>query len=239
MNDVTSLELDDGVTFLPFREGSYWQSMEYGPMYDDVDELYTTRTHVFLNFGDSDIKEHISIDIDLHFEWQPKPVSLLYQPLSGEPFTLAYTAPLSLQIAWKLHQSLEWLRIKDVHDLILLLQHPIYDLPAIEETVAHLVDECYISSGDHQKNETHIKLLLENDFENIRHTQNPPDYSKLWKEWVDYAKVNNIKLMAASFEEMRVQLQDALVKSDFKEYVEVFGLPQPSDEAKYYRKHYW
>ena len=235
---VTSLDLDDGVKFKAFREDNYWEDMEYGLYYDDMVELSTVGTEVLFTLEDSTDPEYMSLDISLHLEWQANPVPLLYQPMSGEPFTLAYTAPLSLQIAWKLHQTLSWLRIKDVHDLVWLLKHPLYDLEAIGETVQYLVDEYYITSGNHQKNVVQLQHFLANEFNKLRY-YTPPNYAQLWKEWEIYVAANEIKNSAASFKAMRIELQTSLEQSEFKEYVAVFGWPKPSDDVKHYRKNYY
>ncbi|OJJ21598.1 hypothetical protein BKI52_13870 [marine bacterium AO1-C] len=234
---VTSLDLNDGVTFKPFQEDNYWEDMEYGLYYDDMTYLSTVGTEVLFELADSTGPEYISLDISLHLEWQARPVSLVYQPLSGEPFTLAYTAPLSLQVAWKLHQVLDWLRCKDVHDLIWLLKHPSYDLEAIGKTMQCLIDEYYITSGNHKKNVVQIEHLLADRFDKLRYYA-APDYNKFWKEWETYVAANEVKNSAASFKAMRAQLQASLEQSDFKEYVTVFGLPQPSSKAKHYRQNY-
>ncbi|HAS47102.1 MAG TPA: hypothetical protein DCS93_41855 [Microscillaceae bacterium] len=235
---VTSLDLDDGVKFKSFREDNYWEDMEYGLLYDDMTELSTVGTKLAFELEDSIEPEYMYLDISLHLEWQATPVSLLYQPMSGEPFTLAYTAPLSLQIAWKIHQTLIRLRIKDVHDLIWLLKHPSYDLEAIGETARYLIDEYYITRHTHQENLVQLKYFLADEFDKVNYYTASND-AQLWRDWENYAAKNEIKNSVASFEAMRIELQASLEQSGFKEYIAVFGWPTPSEEAKHYKKNYY
>src|SRR6202007_2551176 len=74
------------------------------------------------------------------------PVSLIYKPIHGEPFTLTATVPISLQVSWKIHQTLVRPRFKDLFDLIYLLQHPSFDEQARETSFRALINECEASN---------------------------------------------------------------------------------------------
>jgi len=62
------------------------------------------------------------------------------------PFVLPHTPPLSLQMAWKMHQCLGRLRFKAPLDLLFLLRHPSFDAAARAQALHSLAEECQADS---------------------------------------------------------------------------------------------
>ncbi len=145
MIDVTETELDDGVKFTSFSENAFWRGIDYA-MDDDFPTVNTD-----IEYTVNDKGEEASLDISFNLDLDVEPVPLLYKPMLGEAFTIPYTPPLSLQVAWKLHQTIVRARFKDLYDLSYLLQHPSYDSKAANETLQALVNECYKDKIDNDK----------------------------------------------------------------------------------------
>ncbi len=153
---VTELLLFDGVGFRSFRENNFWRMIDYA-MADDFPTVNTD----LLCFVDGTRFEDMCMDISFNLDLDYPPVPLLYQPLQGEPFELPYTCPLSLQVSWKLHQTIVRPRLKDLIDLIYLLQHEDFDATTFAQSVQALKAECAADqassvSQSHQSSERHL-----------------------------------------------------------------------------------
>jgi hypothetical protein len=95
--------------------------------------------------------------VSFNLELNIQPIPLKYVPLFGESFLVPYTVPLSVQVAWKLHQTIVRPRFKDLYDLRHLLSNSLYDRQALKETLQTLVDEC---SMDPSITKAAIKKIL-------------------------------------------------------------------------------
>jgi len=125
--------------------------------------------------------EKMRMDISYNIHVDDAPVPLLYQPLRGEPFMIPHTAPLSLQVSWKLHQTVTYARFKDIFDLIHLLEHPSFDAATRQKTVDAFMKECMITEYGPER----IILLFTQQLEKL--FVNTSDYDRdiaaSWKYW--------------------------------------------------------
>ncbi|MCW3791424.1 nucleotidyl transferase AbiEii/AbiGii toxin family protein [Paenibacillus sp. LS1] len=142
---VTEMDLNDGIVFRSFRENAFWRRIDYA-MADDFPTVNTelafyidSEPRVGNEYKDED---ELHLDISFNLELDEKSVALSYQPMVGEAFIVPHTVPLSIQIAWKLHQTIVRPRFKDLYDLQHLLSNPSYDQQALKETLQTLVNEC-------------------------------------------------------------------------------------------------
>lgn len=134
---VTSLQLDDGVSFTSFSENAFWRHVDYAM----ADDFPTTSTDVSCRVGSRRVD--FSFDLSFNLDLPLEPVPLKFVPLRGESFTVPKTPPLALQVAWKLHQTVVRPRIKDFYDLAHFLIHPAFDAAAREDALQAFVDECH------------------------------------------------------------------------------------------------
>lgn len=137
LTQVTEAEVNDDIVFRSFTENAFWRGIDYA-MNDDFP---TTNTDLMVTVPGRD-PEEIGLDISWNLPLPEKTVAFLYQPLKGEPFELNHTVPLSLQISWKLHQTVVRPRHKDLNDLVLLLAHPLVNLEVLEKAAKAYADEC-------------------------------------------------------------------------------------------------
>ncbi|MBU8714599.1 nucleotidyl transferase AbiEii/AbiGii toxin family protein [Brevibacillus parabrevis] len=170
---ATEMDLQDGIVFRSFRENAFWRRIDYA-MADDFPTVNTDIAYYFAGEKREANRYHeLYLDISFHLDMQLAPVSLEYRPVLGDSFCVPYTVPLSIQVAWKLHQTIVRPRFKDLYDLNYLLAHPAYDEQALAETLQALVDECRlepsIAKHDMQKVLVHdladLYPLLINDYE--------------------------------------------------------------------------
>jgi len=160
MIQVTELDLDDGIVFRSFRENAFWRYIDYA-MADDFPTVNTDIAYFFKNEPrEADQYHELYLDVSFNLEMEIEPVSLEYQPVFGDCFVVPYTVPLSIQVAWKLHQTVVRPRFKDLYDLQYLLSHPSYDHDALEVTLQTLVNEC---SLDQSITKADIKKILVDD----------------------------------------------------------------------------
>lgn len=111
----------------------------------------------------------IHVDISFNIEITAQPVPLKYNPLEGGVFTIPKAVPLSMQVAWKMHQTILRPRFKDIFDLIHFLPLQNTDEEAKSQSIQELVNECEINGGD-------IKRL------NWYVTENAERYAYLFEE---------------------------------------------------------
>jgi len=131
---VTSIALDDGVCFRNFADNTFWRMIDYAM----DDDFPTVNTDLLAWVGGEEC-ELYGMDVSFGLRLDPPPIPLLYQPISGEAFMVPLTCPLTLQIAWKLHQTLVRPRFKDVVDLVWLLESNPVDSKAVMQA---LQQEC-------------------------------------------------------------------------------------------------
>ncbi|MGG4443533.1 nucleotidyl transferase AbiEii/AbiGii toxin family protein [Brevibacillus fortis] len=159
MIQVTELDLNDGIVFRSFRENAFWRCIDYA-MADDFPTINTDIAYYFKGqTRDADQYSELSLDISFNLEMEKEPVPLEYRPFFGDSFLVPYTVPLSIQIAWKLHQTIVRPRFKDLYDLKFLLSHTSYDNEALQETLQALVNECSIDPAI--KKEDMKKVLVD------------------------------------------------------------------------------
>ncbi|MCM3170981.1 nucleotidyl transferase AbiEii/AbiGii toxin family protein [Paenibacillus sp. MER 99-2] len=166
MIQVTELDLNDGVMFRSFRENAFWRRIDYA-MADDFPTINTDLAYYFTSEprqGDT-YEEELFLDISFNLDMEVAPIPITYQPLMGEPFVVPYTVPLSIQVAWKLHQTIVRPRFKDLYDLSFLLTHPTYDKQTLQQTLQTLVNECHI---DPSITDAAIKKVLVDDLVDLR-----------------------------------------------------------------------
>ncbi|UOQ71961.1 nucleotidyl transferase AbiEii/AbiGii toxin family protein [Hymenobacter cellulosilyticus] len=145
---VTEQAAHDGVRFRSFRENAFWRTIDYAM----DDDFPTVNTDLAYWLDGEEKLDEIPLDISFNLPLSVPSVPLLYRPLHGEPFLVPHTAPLALQISWKIHQTLVRPRFKDLFDLIHLLRHPDFTYTTRQQALQALVDEC-------QTDETNVHRL--------------------------------------------------------------------------------
>lgn len=136
VTQITELELNDGIKFRSFRENDFWRGVDYA-MNDDFP---TTNTDLKCYINDTVLD--LSLDISWNLPLDEEMVELEYHPLIGSSFTIQKTIPLSLQISWKLHQTIVGPRTKDLIDIILMIDNNILTEEQIKRIAFHLTNEC-------------------------------------------------------------------------------------------------
>jgi len=217
---VTEYPMHDGVVFKSFSENAFWRMIDYAM----ADDFPTVNTDLSCSVEGNGF-ETLQLDISFNLPVEAPPVPLLYKPLKGQPFTIPYTAPISLQVAWKLHQTLVRLRWKDILDLIYLLQHPLYNQEAIQQTLDALVKECRKDNI----NLSRIKLLVTDDLKNFFQSRSLIDSWNWWRHQqhavhypyssFDRAEfITDVTLLPINLSVFTQQFADALYKSGFTEH---------------------
>ncbi|WP_228469518.1 nucleotidyl transferase AbiEii/AbiGii toxin family protein [Paenibacillus sp. JNUCC31] len=162
---VTEMDLNDGIVFRSFRENTFWRRIDYAM----ADDFPTVNTELAFYIDSEPRKEdmyedELHLDISFNLDLNEKSVALLYQPMVGEAFVVPHTVPLSIQIAWKLHQTIVRPRFKDLYDLQHLLSNPSYDQQALQETLQTLVNECAIDPAISKED---MKKVLVDDLHDV------------------------------------------------------------------------
>ncbi len=168
---VTESEADDGVVYTSFTENRFWRLIDYA-MDDDFPTVNTDLSCTV----DGEQLQYLNLDISFNLDIDAPPVPMLYTPLRGEPFVLPFTAPLSLQVSWKIHQTLVRLRFKDLLDLIHLLQHPSWNRETLQQSLQALVNECAADKVD-------IRRLGALFSGNVASLCPPGSLQKTWEHW--------------------------------------------------------
>jgi hypothetical protein len=229
---VTETTENDGVIFNSFTMNAFWRMIDYAM----ADDFPTVNTDLICKV-DGTKMDWFSMDVSFNLEILPPPIPLLYKPLRGESFTIPYTVPLALQVAWKLHQTLARPRFKDIFDLIHLLQHGDFNDLTLNQTLQALVNECSIEFV----NVDNLKYMLDGNlqplFKNIA-------VNKSWNYWrfgKDSSSINsyekaeyitNVEDLPESLEEFIKPLSLALTKAGFT--IETLqNLPKPKTNKHY------
>ncbi|MFZ6677585.1 nucleotidyl transferase AbiEii/AbiGii toxin family protein [Undibacterium sp. Tian12W] len=142
---VTEAVADDDIRFRSFRKNAFWRRIDYAM----AEDFPTVNTDLAYSQGDAPYDE-ISMDVSLNLDLAQGPVPLLYRPVLGDAFLIKNTVPLSLQIAWKIHQTLVRPRFKDLFDLGHLLQHREFDEVTHTQMRQALERECQVGKVDMQ-----------------------------------------------------------------------------------------
>ncbi len=229
---VTDAYQTDGTRFLSFKQNAFWRMIDYA-MADDFPTVNTDLTC----WVDNEKFDWFSLDISFNLDIEVGSVPLLYQPVRGEPFTIPQTVPLSLQVAWKIHQTLVRPRFKDIFDLIHLLQHPAFDAKALAQAQLTLVNECSADNVD-------VRSLLYLINGNLQPLFKEDDMQALWEFWrfgkskklrYDfYPKAEEItdpEKLPATLAEFLGQFQSALSTAGFNQYL-INHLPTPTRQKR-------
>ena len=165
------------------------------------------------------------------------PVPLLYRPLRGEPFTIPQTVPLSLQVAWKIHQTLVRPRFKDIFDLIHLLQHPAFNAKAFEQAQQALVNECSTDNVDVRS----LLYLINGHLQPLFKEENMQALWEFWRfgkskelSYEFYPKAEEItdpEKLPATLAEFLGQFQSALRTAGFTQDL-IHHLPTPTRQKR-------
>ena len=184
MTHVTELTLDDGWAFRSFRENAFWRLIDYA-MADDFPTVNTDLLcwRVGQEPADKDAAEPIAVDVSFNLPMDLPSVPLRYQPAQGPPFVVPHTAPLALQVAWKLHQTLVRPRLKDLFDLLHLLRHPDFTATASQQALAALRQECRADGTDPGR----LGYLLAGNLAPLYPQQDAEEIWQYWRHQRDYS----------------------------------------------------
>jgi hypothetical protein len=172
---VTELPMDDDITFRSFREDAFWRMIDYAM----DDDFPTVNTNLQYQVGEAE-PASLTLDISFNLPMAVPSVPLWYQPAQGAPFTISYTTPLALQVAWKLHQTLVRPRFKDLFDLLHLLKHPTFTPEVRQQALASLAEEC---QADHTDLNRLSWLLAGNLRPLYKEDAYTKDLATIWHYW--------------------------------------------------------
>lgn len=163
--EITTMPLNDGFHFVDFRENQFWRRIEYA-MHDDFP---TVMTDLECYIGNECYKLFLSVSFNLPIPFEPVP--LFYQTPIDE-FIYPKTVPLSLQIAWKIHQTIVRPRPKDIYDLTYLAKN-VNHQQIIDDTIFALLQECEKDNIDIErvKRFFNYKFIPFADWENYHFTK--------------------------------------------------------------------
>ncbi|GAB5527332.1 MAG: hypothetical protein Roseis2KO_52040 [Roseivirga sp.] len=167
---VTEHTTDDSVQFRSFSENAFWRMMDYA-MADDFPTV-NTDIRCWVN----GVQFDFDLDISFNLEVNGAATSLEYRPLKGSSFLVPYTAPLHLQVAWKIHQTLVRPRMKDLFDLMYLVQHKDFDREILLQSFDALLKECLADEVNLSQLEDFLNYRLDKLFEKVSLTDT-------WNYW--------------------------------------------------------
>lgn len=202
ISGITDQELDDGVRFESFFQNGYWDSIDYAMGVD----FPTVRTEINCWVNAEPVK--LSIDVSFNLPVDDPPVPMFYQPLRGDPFIIEKTAPLALQVAWKIHQCIQAPRIKDLFDLTYLVEHSSFNPKLLEQIIQSLVHECQTSHIPVQ----YLRSFFNYDAEKLSWGM---PYRQLWHEFVQHPPTTNMLLLAVPFEVFFRLFKKAMLDAGF------------------------
>ncbi|MBL7706422.1 MAG: nucleotidyl transferase AbiEii/AbiGii toxin family protein [Taibaiella sp.] len=168
---ITDIEWDDGVRFQRFVENQFWRSIDYA-MHDDFPTINTDITCWV-----DGVRVDFSIDLSFNLPLPFAPVPLIYRALNGAAFTFPYTVPLSLQVSWKIHQTLVRPRFKDLFDLIYLVSNKAFDTTVLQETAEALVQECKANGIKYKQ----VQYFFEYEIEKLFPAKTIKDSWSYWR----------------------------------------------------------
>ena len=230
---VTERQLADGVVLRSFQQDAFWRMIDYA-MADDFPTVNTDVPFEVVGLGSDFLRIDISFNLPLDVPSEP----LIYQPLQGEPFLLAHTTPLALQVAWKLHQPLVRPRFKDLFDLLHLLRHPDFTPAARQQCLDTLRQECRADNTD----PTRLHWLLAG---NLAPLFADVPVATAWQMWrhdlptplfgfYERARIiTDASLLPAMLAEFQAQLREAFTQAGFDANSEqLLALSAPSATRK-------
>lgn len=170
VTEITELDLNDGVKFRSFKENEFWRRIDYAM----ADDFPTVNTDLLCWVDEAEL--NFALDVSFNLDIEHPPISLTYKPLKGEPFIIPNTVPLSLQVSWKIHQTLVRPRFKDLFDLIYLVQHPTFNKNTLELSKQALINECIADNVDLNKLKHFLNYEIDKLFPNNSIDEN-------WNYW--------------------------------------------------------
>ena len=233
---ITEMNLDDEVRFRSFSVNDFWRSLDYA-MADDFPTVNTD-----LKCWVAGIELNLALDISFNLVLEHSAVSLEYKPLTGVPFTITNTVPLSLQVSWKIHQTLVRPRFKDLFDLIQLVRHPTFTSNTLNLSFEALLQECAADQVDLIR----LRYLLEFDMAKLfpnnciteswnswRHNVNNKNYSGDIQYFEKAEEVTDVMLLPEELDDFLEQFKETLQKSGFTiALLEKVSLFQPNTKPE-------
>lgn len=135
LKDITETQ---GIYGYQFEYDDNWTGLDYAMS----DDFPTVSTYIRC-YKNEELLFNLPLDISFNLEILYDPVSLLYRPIGFIPFLIKRTCPLSLQVSWKLHQTLARPRVKDFYDLVQLLRHEAFTAEVLQSAILALRKECW------------------------------------------------------------------------------------------------
>ncbi len=215
---ISEMYENDGVHFRSFRENRFWRMIDYA-MADDFPTV-NTDLDCWVD-GESIYPCHLDISFNLPVDIPP--VTLSYTPLRGNTFSIPNTVPLTLQVSWKLHQTLVRARFKDLFDLMHLVVHPAFTPDVLQETLQALVKECAMGNTDVAR----LNYLLNGDWDELF---NYDHVNLVWDYW-RHGRKNSYISSYIPFEDRvemitnpnKLPVDLAVFKEQFKQAFETAG----------------
>jgi hypothetical protein len=213
---VTAIDLNDNVRFRSFEENDFWRMIDYAM----AEDFPTVNTDILCWVNDQ--KVEFTLDISFNLDIEQGPVPLLYRPLQGDPFTVPNTAPLSLQIAWKIHQTLVRPRFKDLFDLTYLVRNVDFNAQILSASLQALVNECAADGIDlkrlvyflsYQFDKLFPANLIEDSWNNWRHGVPSKNFVEI-SYWDEAAKhTTDINMLPIDLTTFLTQLTNSLTNA--------------------------
>ncbi len=232
---ITELEVSDGVKFRGFKENQFWRLIDYAMAFD-----FPTVSTDLICWVDG-VKTDFTLEISFNLNIEQEPIPLIYEPLVGESFIFPYTVPLSLQVSWKIHQTLVRPRFKDLFDLITLVKHPDFDQKTLGFAMEALLNECAVSQVDLNRH----KHFLNYDFEKLfpkKSIQNNWNYWRHKGEAINYKiityseyaeRITDVTKLPVELLEFTEQLKDALTNAGFNiKLISHLQIPEEIEEIE-------
>ena len=221
LEQITTLPEYDGVRFRTFSENRFWRMMDYAM----GDDFPTVNTDLCCWVDGAEISSlHLDISFNLPVNVPAKP--FLYTPLRGEPFTIPNTAPLVIQVSWKLHQTMVRARFKDLFDLMHLVVHPEFTADVMEQSIAELVKECALDNTDPFR----LSYLLNGDWEEIFHIKT---VELVWDYWRHEKRDYYSGYIPGEYETAGQITDSAKLPETLREFIEQFR--QAFETAGFYK----
>jgi hypothetical protein len=226
---ITESVFDDHVKFTSFKENAFWRRIDYA-MDDDFPTVNTD-----LECWVDGERLSFGMDVSFNLDIDQQPVEILYRPIEGNPFLISNTVPISLQVSWKIHQTLVRPRFKDLFDLMYLVQHNAFNEQELKNAMQSLINECSADNVDLIKLKHFLNYEIERLFPNNsieetwdlwRHNIDKNNYRKgiLYDKAEYYTDVTRLPMTLTLFlNQFKVNLQQAGFKID------LYGnLPKPT-----------
>lgn len=171
LKSVVSVDLKDDIK-IQLDQYHYWQRIDYAM----DDDFPTTSSSLKANWH----HHYISFDIDISWNLPSNfnMVPMDYITENDEVIELKESIPIPVQIAWKLHQTVIRPRMKDVYDIILLLENN-----TLSKQDLYLLYNVYKDECDHGAvNETDILVFADDKIFRMNDESTAKDFETRVKE---------------------------------------------------------